>query len=252
MYDCAYAWQSSICWRFIRIGFLDFFVFSFLKFSNRLCIYGSNGLWSGDTPISDGIFVFRSDRSSLRSNLPLSVVRIQNPFEFDSSQCHIHIVTSVTRIATSVSLQRRATYTTKLVAAYPRPRTSLFTYKHFSKNFLWMKWNKLACLKAKLVQNFDTVTDWLTDTGVKCGATITSWKFKKFHIHEIQFLWLKILSAPACAWTWYRQVIGGTGFSLEQFSAFFFKCNQPWACTLLSSTFICFALLYLRGELKYI
>ena len=37
--------------------FLRFFRFKFFKFLNRLCVYGSNGLWSGATPISDGIFV---------------------------------------------------------------------------------------------------------------------------------------------------------------------------------------------------
>ena len=45
-----------ICSKFICICFLDFFVFDFLKFLKRLCIYRSNGLWSGATPISDGIF----------------------------------------------------------------------------------------------------------------------------------------------------------------------------------------------------
>ena len=38
--------------------FLRFFCFEFLKFFNWLCIYRSNGLWSGATPISDGIFLF--------------------------------------------------------------------------------------------------------------------------------------------------------------------------------------------------
>ena len=37
--------------------FLDFFVLNFLKFLNKLCIYGANGLWSGATSISDGIFI---------------------------------------------------------------------------------------------------------------------------------------------------------------------------------------------------
>ena len=88
-------------------------------------------------------------------------------------------------------------------------------------------------------------SDWLTDWhGSEMRSYYNTLKIQNnlVHIHEIQFLWLKILSAPA--WTWHRQVIGGTGFLLEQFSAFFFKCNQPWACTLLFSTLICFALLY--------
>ena len=38
--------------------FLDFFVLNFLKFLNKLCFYGANGLWSGATSISDGIFIF--------------------------------------------------------------------------------------------------------------------------------------------------------------------------------------------------
>ena len=37
-------------------SYLDFFVLNFPEFSNKLCIYGANGLWSGATPISDGIF----------------------------------------------------------------------------------------------------------------------------------------------------------------------------------------------------
>ena len=36
--------------------YLRFLHFNFLKFLNRLCNYGSNGSWSGATPISDGIF----------------------------------------------------------------------------------------------------------------------------------------------------------------------------------------------------
>ena len=36
--------------------FLDFFVLNFLKFLNKLWNYGENGLWSGATSISDGIF----------------------------------------------------------------------------------------------------------------------------------------------------------------------------------------------------
>ena len=36
--------------------YLRFLHFKFLKFLNRLYIYGSNGLWSGAAPISDSIF----------------------------------------------------------------------------------------------------------------------------------------------------------------------------------------------------
>ena len=39
--------------------FLRFFFLNFLKFLNRLYIYRSNGLWSGATPISDGIFFIK-------------------------------------------------------------------------------------------------------------------------------------------------------------------------------------------------
>ena len=42
---------SSIC-------FLNLFVLNFLMFLNKLCIYESNGLQSGATSISDGIFFY--------------------------------------------------------------------------------------------------------------------------------------------------------------------------------------------------
>ena len=46
-----------ICSRFICICFLDLLVLYIPKFLNKLCIYRSNGLWSGATSISDGIFM---------------------------------------------------------------------------------------------------------------------------------------------------------------------------------------------------
>ena len=49
--------------------FSDFFVLNFLKFLNRLRIYGANGLWSGATPISDGIFIV-CDCSSDEQDIP--------------------------------------------------------------------------------------------------------------------------------------------------------------------------------------
>ena len=44
------------------------YVLNFLTFKFVLCIYGSNGLWSGATSISDGIFLkedlISSDKTS--------------------------------------------------------------------------------------------------------------------------------------------------------------------------------------------
>ena len=47
-----------ILFKVYMYSYLDFFVLNFPEFLNKLCIYGANGLWSGATPISDGIFFF--------------------------------------------------------------------------------------------------------------------------------------------------------------------------------------------------
>ena len=67
--------------------FLNFFVFNFLKFLNKLCIYGANGLWSGATSIFDGIFFISR---SVPTSLDILVVgaldnRTENKLDTDSN-----------------------------------------------------------------------------------------------------------------------------------------------------------------------
>ena len=62
--------------------FLRFFRFKFFKFLNRLCIYGSNGLWSGATPISDGIFSFSLSPVSIETFDDLLTISFRNDIKY--------------------------------------------------------------------------------------------------------------------------------------------------------------------------
>ena len=60
-----------------ELVFSDFFVLKFLMFLNKLCIYGSNGLWSSATSISDGIFPLKLVRFSTKETPEKSLLTIQ-------------------------------------------------------------------------------------------------------------------------------------------------------------------------------